>query len=897
MPTLPFPEDTSFSLDILGRYASNSLDEALDSAVPGRKFSDARPFDHIVIGGGSFGAVLATRLFNLDVIHRHRILVLEAGPVALPEHVQNLPPDFAPPGKGNPGTVWGQAWESDSPQSFNKGFPGLAYCVGGRSVFWGGWSPYLIDSELSVPPWPRNVVDDLTTVVIPPNAPQESYLDEAARLLGTSVTNDFVSGPLHDALSKHLFNTILSRGTSPSADILTGNRGTLTTRQDLEAPLAVAGASQRPGSFASNKFSSVQLLFRALRVAQAEAEAATPNEFKQDFKRVALFKRLMLVDNCYVTRVERVGSRVTKVLVTPADYRCTNGIRTRVLLPEREIILQQQSRVFLALGTIENTRLARNMVPEKPLIGRNLMAHLRSNLTFRIPRLPSLDPSSLPPGTPQEEIQKLRELQISALFVKGIHKHPIDNSKGHYHFQITASGVGELGMNSEAELFKKIPNIEDLDQFRDLTDKWIVITIRGIGEMVGDKTSPDPQNRIKQGPPDGNGVPVAMVRLETNWSNTSDPRITDPTDVRRTKDNDLWDAMDAAARELAASFSPFGAVEYLSRPNDPTNAHWQKVPPNNDLSRDTLSSTHHEAGTLWMGDTPSSSVTDPTGRIWELDNVFVAGPALLPTIGSPNPMLSGVALARRTAGKLVPSPGVPAPQPGFRWLFDGTERTFQRWKSAGPGTFALQDGNLIAQPGGDHTVFFYAAERFSDFVLRVQFVLPGPLDPFGKAIGNSGIFVRFRLPHTKWGDVNTWEPRANGNPAWVAVATGFEVQIDEQGAPNFFDKHRTGAVYDIPTGQIIGGITEPTEQSFTPGPILLPAHWYEMEIDVKGDVYIIRVRDAQNSGATFKPITRFQKPMGKYPNRGLPFSTSEDSGYIGIQAHSGSVAFRQIQIG
>src|SRR5439155_19374941 len=43
-------------------------------------------------------------------------------------------------------------------------------------------------------------------------------------------------------------------------------------------------------------------------------------------------------------------------------------------------------RVFLALGTIENTRMVLNTVPEKNLIGRNLMAHLRSNLTFRVPR-------------------------------------------------------------------------------------------------------------------------------------------------------------------------------------------------------------------------------------------------------------------------------------------------------------------------------------------------------------------------------------------------------------------------------------------------------------------------------------------------------------------------------
>src|SRR5262249_53504816 len=74
----------------IGRYVCNTLDEASasqDSAI----HSDARPFDFIVIGGGSFGAVAATHLFDIDASHRHRVLVLEAGPLALPEHVQNLP--------------------------------------------------------------------------------------------------------------------------------------------------------------------------------------------------------------------------------------------------------------------------------------------------------------------------------------------------------------------------------------------------------------------------------------------------------------------------------------------------------------------------------------------------------------------------------------------------------------------------------------------------------------------------------------------------------------------------------------------------------------------------------------------------------------------------------------
>ncbi len=875
MVTVRTPESTTFSLDVLGRYSCNTLDEALDSQrtdLPDQ--DDARPFDYVVLGGGSFGAVVAARLFNLDVSHRARILVLEAGPLAFAEHVQNLPPDLSPPGKGQPGTVWGQPWTSDSPMSWNQGFPGLAFCVGGRSLFWGGWAPYFIDSEVADPSWPAGVVTDLTTAVLPAADPTESYLDTAARQIGTDTTNDFVSGPLHDALRERLFRGIGGRAAG-AGDVLTGNRGRLTVEADIEAPLAVSSSAPRPGMFSLNKFSSVQLLLRAQRVAQAEAQAAArpPTPEVQNSK-----KRLMVVDNCYVTRLERSGSRITRVHVV---YQ---GV-------DRQVDVSATGTVLLALGTIENTRQARLAVPEKPLIGRNLMAHLRSNLTLRVPRdsFPALDPDLEPDPVGK---QLLAELQISALFVKGVHTHPSDDSRGHYHVQITASGVGELGTNSEAELFKKVPNIEELDQFRDLTDQWIVITLRGIGEMVGDKTA-DPQNRVTTGAPDGNGVPRALIRLETNWTNPADPRITDDTDPTRTKDNDLWDAMDAASEELARIIADGGPIQYLSRPNDPANAHWQAAPPVTDLRRDPLSSTHHEAGTLWMGDEQSSSVTDPTGRIWETDNLYVVGPALLPTIGSPNPMLSGVALTRRTADKLAPGPLTDDAEAGFTPLFDGTERSFLRWRSAGPGAFALQDGLLVAQPLGDQTVVFYAAETFTDYVLRLQFRLPGPVDSFGKVIANSGVLLRFRYPHTAWPDVNALEPRAQGNPAWVASVTGFEVQIDEQGRPDFADQHRTGAVYGIPAGQ--GG--EPQEQTFQAGPVLQPGTWYEFEIAVTGDQYVSRLGPVQAGQQTaFAQIADFTKPAGRYQDRGLAPAAGNSSGYIGLQAYVGKVAFRHIRI-
>lgn len=859
----PVNTSTTFSLDVIGRYVCNTLDEARASTDRGAH-PDARPFDFIVIGGGSFGAVLATHVFDRDDAHQHRVLVLEAGPLALPEHVQNLPSDLNPPGKGGVDTVWGQPWLSDSLQSFNRNFPGLAFCVGGRSVFWGGWSPYLVDSELADPTWPASVKGDLTQSVLPPQAPVESYLDEAARQIGSDTDNDFVFGPMHDALKQRLFDGLQARGASPT--LLTGQHGTLGTADDLEAPLAVQSAPSRPGSFPLNKFNGVQLLIRAARVAESEATAAVPYG---DLGGADTKKRLMVVDNIYVTRLVRDASRILRIETNKGS-----------------IDVPPQGTIALALGTIENTRMVLNTVPEKALVGRNLMAHLRSNLTLRVPHASF------------QSLGLTKELAVSALFVKGIHTRS-NGKKGHFHVQITATGTGQLGMNSEAELFKKIPNIDELDAFRDLDDRWIVVTLRGIGEMIGDKTSADPQNRIKLGDPDGNGVPRALVRLETNPRDASDPR--------GNLDNELWDAMDAACDELAAMFAGGGPVQYLSTPNDTGNAVWQVSPPPPPARRDSLSSTHHESGTLWMGDAADASVTDPFGRVWELDNLYVAGPALLPTMGSPNPMLSGVALSRRTADKLVPLPEVPALEPGFQPLFDGTERTFQRWNAAGPGSFALVDGALVAQPGptatvdgvpaqvGAHSVFYYAAEQFDDFVLRLQFQLRGPNIGSGRPVDNSGVFVRFHRPHRSGADLPTnrdpaLKENVTVNPAWVAAYTGFEIQIDENGAPDFADKHRTGAVYDVPTGA--GGLA-----TFKAGPALQPGDWADMEITVKNHRYTVKI-DGQQTADFQNPRdgTVTGAPGLPLELRGLGVSEDPLSGFIGVQAHTGNVAFRNIRL-
>jgi len=826
-------ERTTFTLDVLGRYTANDWQEVLDSqdaAVDGH----ARQFDIFVIGGGTFGPGIASRLFSNDHTRARRILLIEAGPLALPEHVQNLP---------SLGTdeVWGVPWNSDSPQPQDRTFPGLAYCLGGRSVFWGGWSPHFLPEEIPAPPWPATTRDDLLnpvlTIPAAGGARTLSYLDLAAEQIGAEDSNDFIAGALHTATRSRLFTGLTGR--AAGATTLTGTRGALVEQAHLEAPLAVESTSPRPGFLPFNKFSVVPLLVRLSRLAQDEN--VLPNNVR---------KRFMALDNTHVIALDLVGDRITRI-------RTSRGV----------LDVPANGLVFLGMGTIENTRMALNTLDRArgydphQLIGRNLMAHMRSNLTFRVPRSAfgeALD-VALHPET--------SELQVSALFVKGLHDLG-GGDLGYFHIQITASGVGEMGRNSEVELFKKVPDVDLLHRFQGLTDAWVVVTLRGIGEIRGDQTATAP-SRVTTGGPQGAfdyGMPRAMVRLDVGAANS--------------RHRQLWDAMDAACDEIAGIFADGGPIEYLS--DQSPGAVWQTTTPGPDQRRDALSSTHHEAGTLWMGDDPTSSVTDDLGRFHEVQNLFALGPCLLPTMGSPNPVLSGLALARRTADRLSLASGPPpAVEAGFTALFDGTDTTFARWQPVGGGTFSLVDGMIVAQPGPDLGLLYYAAANFANFVLRLDVRIHTGDE-------NSGVFVRFRNPLRRVPDpANPAIGVVYDNKAFVAVDTGFEVQIDDQargdatrGIPDGLDEHRTGAVYGIPIGPNVG------QQVYTP-PLtrLTPLTWHALEIRVAGDQYTVQLEGRQTSTFT-----------NTDPARGRPGTPDLSSGFLGVQSHTGRVALRNIRV-
>jgi choline dehydrogenase-like flavoprotein len=142
------------------------------------------------------------------------------------------------------------------------------------------------------------------------------------------------------------------------------------------------------------------------------------------------------------------------------------------------------------------------------------------------------------------------------------------------------------------------------------------------------------------------GNPANQVRLDPEFDESgvqrcfvSLPDPAQPATPQSQKDRELWDAMDQATDQVARIFG-HGADFEIFTGSGPikvaANADLRGVFPYAPGRRDGIGTTHHEAGSLAMGTNPAISATNSDGRLHAVANTYVAGPALFPTLGSPN---------------------------------------------------------------------------------------------------------------------------------------------------------------------------------------------------------------------------------------------------------------------
>jgi hypothetical protein len=190
-------------------------------------------------------------------------------------------------------------------------------------------------------------------------------------------------------------------------------------------------------------------------------------------------------------------------------------------------------------------------------------------------------------------------------------------------------------------------------------------------------------------------------------------------------------------------------------------------------------------------------------------------------------------------------------------LFNGTDLT--GWEQVGPGQFVVENG-LLKTVGGMGMIL-YPAEKFSDVILRVVYMVKDN-------DCNSGVFIR--IPEKP-------------SDEWVAVNTGYEVQIDNGTRHVGGDYHCSGVLYSLTKA-----LAHPQKK---------PGEWNTMEITLDGQKTIVFINGEKvtdfTEGDIVQPKTRdFEPERGPRP----------ESGYIGLQNHDSlstvffkEVAFKKIR--
>ena len=207
-----------------------------------------------------------------------------------------------------------------------------------------------------------------------------------------------------------------------------------------------------------------------------------------------------------------------------------------------------------------------------------------------------------------------------------------------------------------------------------------------------------------------------------------------------------------------------------------------------------------------------------------------------------------------TVGVILSAPGPCFAQTnGWRQLFNGKD--MKGWEQVGPGKFVVEDGKL--KTVGGMGMLLYPAEKFSNVVIRVVYTV-------ADNDCNSGVFIR--IPE---------------KPAdeWVAVNTGYEVQIDNGKRHVGGEYHCSGVLYSLTKA-----LAHPQRK---------PGEWNELEITLDGPRTIVmlngqKVTDYKEGDPVPAKTRDFEPTRGPRPL----------TGYIGVQNHDAlsTAYFKEIAV-
>ncbi|MFB2898419.1 family 16 glycoside hydrolase [Aerosakkonemataceae cyanobacterium BLCC-F50] len=837
LPT-PDVQRTTFAMDAMARYVCNTWEEILAAQAGGE-------FDVVIIGSGMYGAYCAAKLFEfgeeLAQQDKPRILVLESGPFLISEHIQNLTR------LGNFFNVVNETLVEDSQKNIveldsysnHHNFNKHHRCVGGKSLFWGGWTPRLLEEDLQQ--WPAEVKDYL---LLKDKADGYEFIE---REIGAKPAADFINGELFDILK------------GLSKDVLQYKSDRIPLLKEvLDPPIAVTGQSPGSGLFSMDKFSSLPLLLDSIRRDNDNSNSNNQN------------RRLFLVPNIEVLKLETVNGVVTQIVGAIKDPLDPNN---KSLARVVRLNLSPRAIVAIAGNTINSTRLALNsfprpqqLAPNSELMGRNLMVHVRGNFIWKATR------DAL--GVPN---QLDNELQTAALHVRGTTE--TQNGPGQFHFQFYAAPSlndpafpGAQG-NAEEFLYRMIPNLDEYyriltAQTKGTMEGKVVLSIRTCGETFGDKTSPIGTNN------------VSWVGVNT-FGGTGDDVYTNGENLRVPKVfvNLVETPADKEVR-VAQAQAAFAFIETLS--NQPPGSATQTNPNapiqflNTEGGEDGLGTTYHESGTLWMGTDYTQSVTDVNGRFHHVSNAYCVDQAIFTTVGSANPVPTGLALSRKIARSIIERYTEVAnvsDEPGFETIYQGNFKA-DGWEIAASGSqnfFDVQNQSIpvlgagVADKNVGLGVLWFTRKKYKNFILKLEW----------KAFeieANSGIFLR------------TPEPKVLDDSFYNSST---EIQIDDRGydfGNNIYGSplHKTGSVYEVFPAQKWAAKVISHRNSGKSG------YWNSYEIKVQNNQIEVKLNGHLVSAGTFPELLEFAAPSDGKKKR--------SEGFIGLQCHTEVVQFRNIRI-